>query len=175
MIGQIFLLSTLEAREAPPDFKAIDLKAFLRDCVEELRLSLESEAFRIADRGLDGPPCPVSIDPLQFRRVLENLVDNAARHGGRRSLALRIGLDLDGARARLEIEDNGRGISRQETERVFDRFYRSDPSRSGGGLGLGLAISKQIVEAHGGTISLVPGDEGGARFVVELPIAEART
>jgi signal transduction histidine kinase len=175
MIGQIFLLSTLEAHEAPQELRLFDLRAFLRDSVEELRLSVSADLIHIDDEGLEGSPCTVLADPLQLRRAMENLVDNAVRHGGRCPINVTIGLTERSNRAELRVEDNGRGIPPAEAARVFDRFSRSDPSRSGGGVGLGLAIARRIVEAHGGTIRLESRAEGlaGARFIIELPFKEA--
>ncbi len=186
MIGQIFLLSTLEARETPPDLRKIDFRAFLRDCVEELELSLPTEDLRIVEEGFEGEPCMIRADPLQLRRVLENLVENAVKHSGKKPVTVRIGLGQAEGWASLRVEDDGRGIGRAEAERVFDRFYRSDPSRSGGGVGLGLAIAKQIAEANGGRLRILgpaeaedqdqgatgsPRHNTGACFVFELPLA----
>jgi signal transduction histidine kinase len=184
MIGQIFLLSTLEARETPPTFREIDFRAFLSDCVEELELSIPSGELRIEQEGMCCEPCRIAADPLQLRRLLENLVENSIKHAGKKPVTVRLTLAEEGSMARLDIEDDGRGIPTQEAERVFDRFYRSDPSRSGGGVGLGLSIAKQIAEANGGKLRIVlPGDDAGqenrprlqgAHFVFELPLARER-
>jgi signal transduction histidine kinase len=183
MIDQIFLLSTLDAREAPPTMRVFDLRAFLRDSVEDLRLAIPRDELVIEAAGLEGAPRPVRADPLQLRRVVENIVDNARRHGGKRPVTLRLALEEAGERSRIVLEDDGRGIPVEEAERVFERFYRGDASRPGGGFGLGLAIARRLVEAQGGTIRLESRADGaadgaaasGARFVIELPVTEART
>ncbi|MFD0291184.1 sensor histidine kinase [Streptomyces sp. NPDC127118] len=127
--------------------------------------------------GLTGPDggkatsAPALADEARLRQVVSNLVGNALNHTPPDS-DIRIGVgSLDG-QAVLEIEDGGPGLTPDEQERVFERFYRSDNSRSrvaGGGSGLGLAIVHALVTAHGGRIELrsVPGE--GCRFRVLLP------
>jgi signal transduction histidine kinase len=183
MIAQIFLLSTLEAQGAPPELRRVDLRAFLRDSIEELALAHGGEEARFSEAGLDsgGDPGPlfVQADPLQLRRVAENLVDNALRHSGKRPVSIRFSLsraEAEGgrpARALFSIEDDGRGIAPEERTRIFDRFFRGDPSRAGPGFGLGLAIARQIIEAHGGTIQAGRAESGGASFSISLPLDEA--
>lgn len=183
MIAQIFLLSTLEAQAAPPELRRVDLRAFLRDSVEELALAHGSEEAIFTEIGLeagdDAQPLFVLADPLQLRRVAENLVGNSLRHSGKRPVSITLSLSRVEAegngrpRALLSFEDDGRGIPSDELERVFDRFFRGDPSRAGGGFGLGLAIARQIVEAHGGTIAAGRSEKGGAAFRIYLPIEEA--
>jgi signal transduction histidine kinase len=115
---------------------------------------------------------PVMADPARLTQVLHNLLDNALRHtpaGG--SIALRAGCD-DGD-VWLAVQDSGEGISPQDLPHVFDRFYRADlaRSRATGGAGLGLAIVRAIVEAHGGGVSAAsPGEPGqGSTFTLRLP------
>jgi signal transduction histidine kinase len=172
MIGQIFLLSTLDARESPPDLRRMDLSAFLRDSVEELRLSLPHGSAELVDEGLTGVECPVLADPLQLRRVIENLVDNAVRHGGRVPVRILVGLSMEGNAAVFRVDDDGKGIPPEKASLVFERFYRGDSSRTGAGMGLGLAIVKQIVDAHAGSIVAGRSAMGGASFVISLPLRE---
>jgi len=125
--------------------------------------------------GRAGPPAPpLPLDARQIGRVLVNLVDNALRHtpaGGRVAVAA---CRMDGA-VRVEVEDSGEGIAAEDLPHVFERFYRGDKSRSreGGGAGLGLAISKGIVEAHGGRIWAESLQPHGTRVAFTLPLAHA--
>ena len=82
-------------------------------------------------------------------------------------------LTREGGSALLEVSDSGPGLSAEERERVFERFYRSDAgrARASGGSGLGLSIVAAIVEAHGGSVSVEASAGGGARFRVRLPLA----
>lgn len=114
----------------------------------------------------------VNADPGRIEQVLGNLLANAVRHAPR-GTAVDIRLELHNGRARVEIDDRGEGIPAESLPYVFERFYRADRPRSRelGGTGLGLAISRQIVRAHGGTITAANRPEGGAAFIVELPLA----
>jgi signal transduction histidine kinase len=111
---------------------------------------------------------PVEGDADALGRVVRNLVDNAARHAaGRVALGL---AERDGAVV-LTVDDDGPGIPAGERQRVFERFVRLDDARArdGGGSGLGLAIVRELVAAHGGTVTVDGGGLGGARVRVTLP------
>ncbi|MCU0280771.1 MAG: ATP-binding protein [Acidimicrobiia bacterium] len=110
-------------------------------------------------------------DPLALRRVVRNLLDNARRHASSR-IVLRVA--LEGEEVVAVVEDDGAGIPEGEREQVFERFARLEEARGrdAGGTGLGLAVVREIVEAHGGTVVAEEGEEGGARLVVRLPTRE---
>lgn len=119
-------------------------------------------------------PIQGSVDPGLFLQLVANLLGNAIRHAGPDG-RVRITLAAGGGSAVLEVEDSGPGLPPGAGARVFDRFWRGDPSRtpavSGQGTGLGLAIVKVIAEAHGGRVSAEDGSPlGGARLRVELPL-----
>ena len=111
-----------------------------------------------------GPPQTIG-DPRHLTRVVRNLLDNAERHA-RRTVTL--SLDEDTTATRLVVVDDGAGIPSGDREHIFERFARADQARSrdAGGSGLGLAIARDIVERHGGTITLADG--APTTFVVEL-------
>jgi polar amino acid transport system substrate-binding protein len=117
---------------------------------------------------------PVHCDGTQIQQVLLNLLRNGAQAmaemvdaGKAPSFALR--LRREGAMARIEVEDNGPGMSEEVRQRVFEPFFTT--KEVGVGTGLGLSVSYFIVtEAHNGTIAVEEGSEGGARFVVRLPL-----
>ena len=109
-------------------------------------------------------------DPNQLTRAVRNLVDNAERHAaGRIELTL---AEVNGA-ALLTVSDDGPGIPADQRQRIFERFGRLDEARAQGtgGTGLGLAITRDIIEQHGGTITLDSSHQAGARLVVQLPTA----
>jgi signal transduction histidine kinase len=117
------------------------------------------------------PSAPVlEADERRLGQVLDNLVANAIRHSPDGGEVVLRALALDGY-ARLEVEDEGPGIPLEESDRVFERFYRSDRARSAddGGSGLGLAIARWIVDLHGGSIAVDPKPSPGCCIVVELP------
>jgi signal transduction histidine kinase len=119
----------------------------------------------------DITPARLTGDADALSRVLRNLLDNAARHARSRvEVALRPG---DGS-VQVDVADDGPGVPAADRARVFDRFVRLDPdrSRSAGGTGLGLAIVREIVLAHGGTVSIGDRDGGGTVVSVQLPLAK---
>ena len=99
-------------------------------------------------------------------RAIRALLDNAFRHG---SPPIGITVTSRDGRVQLEIRDAGPGLPAGSEERVFDRFYRADPARSGEGTGIGLSIARAIAEAHGGSIRAASAVGGGAVFTIELP------
>jgi len=110
----------------------------------------------------------VPVDPLLLEQVLINLLDNALRYTPEGSPIEVRGRSLPGA-FELEVADRGPGFASGEGERLFEKFYRGAGSH-GRGAGLGLAVCRGIVQAHGGTIAALPREGGGARFVISLPV-----
>lgn len=115
-------------------------------------------------------PVRVIGDRPRLARALRNIADNAAAHARAR---VAITVTGTGGRARMIVDDDGPGIAPADRERVFGRFVRldDDRARSTGGSGLGLAIVAEIVAAHGGSVTIDESPWGGARFVLELPVA----
>lgn len=106
--------------------------------------------------------------PVHLKRGLSNILDNAARYG---QVGIHVVADKVRHRLRIEVEDEGPGIDAEQLERVFEPFTRLDCARSAdtGGLGLGLAIARSCIRAHGGDVTLHNRAEGGLRAVIELP------
>jgi signal transduction histidine kinase len=118
------------------------------------------------------PECRARFDRLRIEQVLTNLITNALRYtdpGGVIELAAR---ELPGGLAEIAVSDGGPGVPPEHRERIFEPYVRVGEESGAGGLGLGLAISKRIVEAHGGTIGVVERPGGGSRFAFTLPVAE---
>jgi two-component system, OmpR family, sensor kinase len=118
-----------------------------------------------------GEPLTVDGDPVLLRRVLDNLLENAHRYGKGADDPVEVVARADRDELVLEVVDEGIGISAEDLERVFMPFFRADKSRARatGGLGLGLALVKRIVEAHGGTIAIDSAPGEGTRARVRLP------
>ncbi|MFJ8314137.1 MULTISPECIES: sensor histidine kinase [unclassified Streptomyces] len=151
-----------EAATAP-----VDLADLAKDTVTELVLV---SALHVT---VHAPaPAVVPGNTSQLRRLLRNLLDNAARHAERE---ITVTVVETGAAVRLEVRDDGCGFPTADRERIFERFTRLDESRSrdAGGSGLGLAIARDIARRHGGTLNAAgtaPGE--GARFVANFPAAQ---
>lgn len=148
----------------------LDLLAHLAADLSEIGLPVRFEPGGVG-------PLDVTGEPNALRRALGNLAENAARHGG----GAEIRLDRDSGEALVLIEDRGPGIPPALMDRVFEPFFRVDPARgkpepaggpqAGGGAGLGLAIAREIIERHGGTIVLSHREGGGLRQEVRFPLA----
>lgn len=152
LINDIIRLSELDSSVDQGTYEDIDLYVLAEDCVEMLSLSAEKHGVSI---GLTGEPCVIHADKGMIEELLYNLCDNAIRYnreGGR----VTVDVTLSGERAILTVKDTGIGIPKKHQERVFERFYRVDKSRSKqtGGTGLGLAIVKHIVAKHGAVMEL---------------------
>jgi signal transduction histidine kinase len=167
MVEQLLDLSRMEAESVPLDRRPFEVGGLLARVREETMASApDSVEVEVA---ADPPGLVLSADEERIHQVLTNLVENAVRcsppAGSVRVLA-RPHLSA----VRLEVSDQGPGIPESERERVFERFHSLDESRSGGGAGLGLAITSWIVDLHGGTIRIEDAPPpSGCRFVVELP------
>ncbi|MFN3582828.1 ATP-binding protein [Phenylobacterium sp.] len=154
--------------------------AFVRDTTRaaertplELSSLLESLCDEMAETGAKtqmevGEKVVVEGDPMALRRLFANLLENAVKFGG----GARARVFRDEANAVVEIEDDGPGIPVSDIERVFEPFYRREPSRSRktGGIGLGLAVVRSIARGHGGDVTLDNRDGGGLRARVLLPL-----
>ncbi len=107
-------------------------------------------------------------DTVALRRLFTNLLDNAVKFGGRATARIR----RDQGFAVIEIEDQGPGIPEEEREKVFEPFYRGEPSRNRdtGGIGLGLAVVRSVAMAHGGNVELENRQSGGLKAIVRLPL-----
>ena len=120
----------------------------------------------------DAEPLEVLGDHDRLRQIVDNLLANVRAHTPAGS-AVRVSVTRSGAEAVIEVADSGPGLADDDRARVFERFYRSDASRSraSGGVGLGLSIVAAVAESHGGTVSARTGDDGGAVFRIALPLA----
>jgi len=139
------------------------------DLLGELRPEIERSVQLRGD--FDGQ---VSADRRYFRRAVRNLLDNALRHASDR---VDVELAREGDLVLVSVTDDGPGVPKEDRPRLFEPFFRVDASRSreSGGAGLGLAIAKRIVEAHGGTASLDTDLADGARFVTSWPTTGSET
>jgi signal transduction histidine kinase len=106
-------------------------------------------------------------DRTRLEQVLLNLLGNAVKFGEGRPIEVRV--ERQGDRAVLAVIDHGAGVRPEDRDRIFGRFERAAPAQHFGGLGLGLYVAHQIVEAHAGTIAVVDTPGGGATFTVNLP------
>jgi PAS domain S-box-containing protein len=148
----------------------LDLTSVVRAALETVGAGA-SEKGLLLEADLPDEPVPVMGDPVRLRQVLWNLLSNAIKFtpgGGR----VRVTLRRNAGATEVRVSDTGCGISRDSVSRVFDRYWQGRLSRDGGGLGLGLAIVRHVVELHGGTVMAESEGPGkGATFAVTIPLA----
>ncbi len=165
MIGDMLFLAKADNGLCPPNTEVIDLKHEIDNLFDYYSAWAEESRITLIQEG----DASIQGDRLMLRRVLSNLLSNAIRHTpADNQITVKLD-DIDG-NVLITVENPGIPISAEHLTKVFDRFYRTDPSRqrSGEGAGLGLAIVKSIVEAHGGTI-VANSDEMSTEFRITLP------
>jgi K+-sensing histidine kinase KdpD len=161
LVANLLGLSRIEAGALHPDRQEVALDELVADTVKRLGRLLNQHRVQT-----DLPPLPVvSGDFTQLSQVLTNLLENAARHAPEHSTIRIGGRERDGF-VEVWVDDEGRGVLPYERQRIFEPFRRGEGSSSSG---IGLAICKAIVEAHGGRIAVHGAPAGGARFTFTLP------
>ncbi|MDN4589469.1 two-component sensor histidine kinase [Xenophilus aerolatus] len=165
LIDEILLSSRLDAREADMGtIEAVDLMGLAAE--ECARVAAELD---IAE-GTDLAALTVRGVPRLLRRAVRNLLENARRYGDGTPIEAQLSASADGTRAVVRVNDRGPGVPAALRERIFEPFYRlPGASEREGGVGLGLALVKSIVERHGGQVRCEERQGGGASFVIELP------
>ena len=158
LIGDLFVFSRAEYAREVHTGEPVDLAEIAHRAAE----TVEPGRVRL-DVVTDGP-VPLSADPVMLQRVLTNLLDNALRHA-------RTHVELRVAGSRVDVADDGPGFTPEDLPHVFEPLFRGDRARAPatGGAGLGLAIARRLVEAHGGEVEAANLPTGGARITVTLP------
>lgn len=156
--------------------ESIDLKEVLEDVLAMLGHEFIQKGINLSIELPRDDGCSVFADPDRLSQLFSNLLDNSLKYtdaGGKLSVRLQCKPNT----ALLEFADSAPGVALDQLERLFDRLYRVESSRNRakGGAGLGLAICKNIVEAHEGTIAALPSPHGGVLIRVELPLTGSRT
>jgi len=152
--------------------EAVELATLLPDLCDSLRPLAQAKSLDLICRATG--PLIVQGDRDALVRLFSNLLDNAIKFSDRGEISVTAEPDPNGS-VTVHVADRGRGIPAEHLPRVFDRFYRVDPSRSSPGAGLGLAIAQEIAHSHGGVIEAQSGAGQGARFSVKLPQLTSET
>jgi signal transduction histidine kinase len=173
LVTELFELARLESSETRPDPEPFAIGELVQDVSQKYRLKAEEKRIRLDAELVEDLPY-VSADIALIERVLENLIDNALKYT-QEDGEIKVSLHRGDRSVAVEVADTGCGISADELPHVFDRFYRSKSMlpTGVGGAGLGLAISKKILDLHGSRIDVQSAVGQGTTFTFDLPIQSA--
>jgi two-component system OmpR family sensor kinase len=171
LVDDMLLIARLD-QGRPLERKPVDLTTIATDAADDARAVAPRRTITLTAPGsvvVDG-------DDLRLRQVVGNLVRNALVHTPQQT-AVEIAVSTENGTGRMSVVDHGPGLQAKEMERIFEPFYRADPSRSrdSGGAGLGLSIVSAVVSAHGGKVNVKETSGGGVTFEVDLPLATSST
>ena len=166
LVEDLLLLARLDEGR-PLEREPVQLDELVHESVDAARALDPERPLELADE-----PVTVRGDRDRLRQIVDNLLSNVRSHT-QPGTSARVRVRREGDRAVVEVEDDGPGLSAEELERIFERFYRADASRSraSGGVGLGLSIVAAVARAHGGDVSARSEPGRGATFRIELPVA----
>lgn len=164
---QLLVLSQSDEGASPLMLESTPLRDLLRGCLERHQERARSKGVRLE---LDCPELGAELDPIKLGQVVDNLLDNALRHSSE-GQTITVSAEGVGDLLRIRVQDQGCGVAEEQLSRLFERFYRADPSRQRGtgGAGLGLSISRALVEAHGGGISVESQPGQGTTITILIP------
>ena len=166
LVGQLLDVSRIDSGKLQLEATRTDLAQLVQHTVSATRSLTDEHRISVATpNSLEG-----SVDPLRLEQVLTNLLDNAIKYspnGGAVEVVLR---QPTATLIELSIRDHGMGVAPEKRHHIFERFYQAHEEPGNRGMGLGLFVSRQIVELHGGHITAEFPEDGGTRFVVRLPL-----
>jgi two-component system sensor histidine kinase KdpD len=165
LVGNLLDLSRIQAGSIHPEKSWYDLRTVIDEAAARLR-ALTGDRL-VVDVPEDLPP--IEFDYIEIDQVISNLIENAVKHTPP-DTEIRLSAAVSGGEVQVEVTDTGPGVPADAISHVFDPFYRRSAA---GGSGLGLAVAKGLVEAHGGRIWVENRGEGGSRFVFALPLGES--
>ncbi|KAJ49034.1 hypothetical protein BD780_003314 [Clostridium tetanomorphum] len=169
MIDDLLLYSKLDLKQIPFNFEKIDIVEYFDYCICESELELKKDNITIELRNDLKTSRFVIMDRERMKRVILNIIENSRKYMDKEQGKIIVNLRETKSSIIVEIRDNGAGISNDNINKIFDRFYRGDYARSGAkGSGLGLSIAKQIVEGHKGRIWAVSHGNEGTSIMISL-------
>lgn len=172
LIDDLLLYSKLDLQKLNFEYSPLPFRAYMNELFSELKLETEENGVNMTFENHLDSDVILSLDSRHFTRAIRNIVANALTHGHAQTPCITFELSGTPEMLMLCIQDNGPGIPPEQLEHIFDRFYRADSSRNSasGSSGLGLAIAREIVQAHQGIITAqsIPGQ--GAKLCISLPV-----
>jgi signal transduction histidine kinase len=174
LIDDLFLFSKLDMEKLEFNFEKINISPFVNDMMEEFKFMLGEQGIILDFHNEIEKVFEVSIDRKRIYQAVRNIIGNAVKYGGDKNLFINVTLYKENNLAKIDIKDNGPGIPEEKLPYIFDRFYRVDMERTKDlmSTGLGLAIAREMLEAHGGGVSVSSKINEGSIFTLTLPEAE---
>ena len=165
LLADLRVLALAEAGRLPLHKEPTDIETLIREVMKSFTSAFEGKGV-VTEVDIQADMTEVDVDPQRLHQVLANLVSNSVNHLDRGGLvAVRARQDPEAVV--IEVSDTGPGIPEDQLEHIFERFVKASDSA---GSGLGLSIARDLVEAHGGTITAGNQTQGGAVFTIRLPI-----
>jgi signal transduction histidine kinase len=168
LVDDLFELARIDSGALTLELQRTQLGQVVFACLRGVEAEARARGVAL-DASVD-PHAEATFEPAKIERVLLNLLTNALRHTPDDG-SIVVLVEPDTTEVRVTVEDTGEGLSPESTRRMFERFWRADAARSSRGAGLGLAIARGLVEAHGGHIWAESRPGGGARVSFTLPAA----
>ncbi|SHK05024.1 Signal transduction histidine kinase [Geosporobacter subterraneus DSM 17957] len=175
LIDDLFLFSKLDMEKLDFQYENVDIRSYMEDLMEELQFELEEKQIQFTYWDRMDQNLLLYLDRKRIQQAIRNIIGNAVKYGNQEKLAVEVTLFFQEDSIRIAIKDNGPGISEDKLPYIFDRFYRIDHERTKDFMstGLGLAIAKELVEAHRGKIMVSSTEEEGSCFTIMLPVAKS--
>jgi signal transduction histidine kinase len=172
LVSELFMFSKLDLGDFPHEERPVRVDTFLQNVLDNLAPELERTGNTLAQVALT--PATVLADKRLLRQAVTNVLLNAMKHAPGSAITVRASVAPDGSHVEVAIADNGPGVPAESLERIFEVFYRTDPSRTAtsGGSGLGLAIVRRAMHAMGGEATAENVEPHGLRVILTLRVAE---
>jgi two-component system sensor histidine kinase ResE len=170
LVNDLLTLARLDAGTIVMEKSPVDMNQLIRNILEKFQFQIDLAEIKVENKLTD--PLVIPMDAERISQVMNNLIDNAIKFSPRGG-SIQVSSFLDGNNGIVAITDSGPGISKEDQKRIFERFFQTDTSRKGGqgrGVGLGLAIARQIVAAHQGAITVKSRLGEGSTFMVKIPL-----
>ncbi len=154
LIDELSFFSNIYKKDVPYHWEIVDANTYFSNCVSDLSLDLETKKISLLYNFQGAGKVKIRIDEEKLKRVINNVIGNSSKYIQSKMGIVFVNIEQTDDELIVHIQDNGIGIDKEDLERIFERFYRTDRSRNSdtGGTGLGLAIAKKIIEDHNGKI-----------------------
>lgn len=173
LVDRLFLFSKLDTGKYPFDFDVVHIKEYFDNLYESIYEDLMKRGLKVSYVNNCQDDCEIKMDCKEIRRVVLNILENSLKYNDRDDKKSEIFISEEDEYLIIDITDNGKGVDEKILDKIFESFYRGDPSRTNPsqGSGLGLAIAKNIIEAHGGEIKAL-NNKG---FIIEIKIPKFKS